>query len=506
MSIEVLLFIAFGGLAILFAVGMILSRNAVHSALFLIGNFGCVAFMFLMLNAPFISMVQIAVYAGAIMVLFLFVIMLLGAEKTSDTTSRRFPWLTGAGTFFAIALLAALGLPLVGGFTLPAYEGAAPRIRFVNAAVDPVTLIPAPTSAAAPAAEATAEADAAPEGESEAALPEVIFGLHLTLQITGGTLAEPLVFDDVMFGEKTEFTSLPAGEYTLLLTRTDTGSPVARPQTVTLENGQVLTLTAFGELNLNTSTLVELEIIQNSLEAPENAEGRFLVFNGYTSDEPLVPLSLVDLGGNRVLDTRTVNGAEVIIDPILAEEILYGEAPVMGVYPKGTYTLAIVEPTYTLTENEDGSEWRSLTGYNILHQYNEFTVNADEENLLLIVKDGLQPVSDDVTQQGLQPPPTFKFRSVVLRDLAIDTNPTFGSPGGVGRLLFTTYLLPVNLVGLLLLVALIGVIVITRPFGEKQPRRGNVRRRVSRPLTSVISQQTGSDVVVDTPKLPSGEE
>ena len=78
---EVSLFILVGAIAVVAAVMMLLSENAVHSALFLILNMGCIAFFFLMLNAPFLAMVQITVYAGAIMVLFLFVIMLLGAEK-----------------------------------------------------------------------------------------------------------------------------------------------------------------------------------------------------------------------------------------------------------------------------------------------------------------------------------------------------------------------------------------------------------------------------------------
>jgi NADH-quinone oxidoreductase subunit J len=63
------------------AAGMLLSRNSVYSALFLVLNFATVAILYLILGAPFISLVQITVYAGSIMVLFLFVIMLLGAEK-----------------------------------------------------------------------------------------------------------------------------------------------------------------------------------------------------------------------------------------------------------------------------------------------------------------------------------------------------------------------------------------------------------------------------------------
>jgi NADH-quinone oxidoreductase subunit J len=62
------------------ALGMLLSRNAIYSALFLALNFATVAMLYLILGAPFIALSQITVYAGSIMVLFLFVIMLLGAE------------------------------------------------------------------------------------------------------------------------------------------------------------------------------------------------------------------------------------------------------------------------------------------------------------------------------------------------------------------------------------------------------------------------------------------
>jgi NADH-quinone oxidoreductase subunit J len=83
--------ILFGALALIAigaALGMLLSRNAVYSALFLILNFATVAALYVVLNAPFLAMVQITVYAGAIMVLFLFVIMLLGAERLSGPRSE----------------------------------------------------------------------------------------------------------------------------------------------------------------------------------------------------------------------------------------------------------------------------------------------------------------------------------------------------------------------------------------------------------------------------------
>jgi NADH-quinone oxidoreductase subunit J len=80
MSLDLILFLVLALVAIATAMGMLISRNAVYSALFLVLNFVTVAVFFLLLGAPFIAMAQITVYAGAIMVLFLFVIMLLGAE------------------------------------------------------------------------------------------------------------------------------------------------------------------------------------------------------------------------------------------------------------------------------------------------------------------------------------------------------------------------------------------------------------------------------------------
>jgi NADH-quinone oxidoreductase subunit J len=66
---------------------MLISRNTVYSALFLVINFIDIAIMYLALNAAFIAMVQITVYAGAIMILFLFVIMLIGAETVETEPS-----------------------------------------------------------------------------------------------------------------------------------------------------------------------------------------------------------------------------------------------------------------------------------------------------------------------------------------------------------------------------------------------------------------------------------
>jgi NADH-quinone oxidoreductase subunit J len=74
--------------SVLSAVAMVLARNAVHAALLLIVNFFTLAVFFLILGSPFLFVVQIIVYAGAIMVLFLFVIMLLGVDQTESLTER----------------------------------------------------------------------------------------------------------------------------------------------------------------------------------------------------------------------------------------------------------------------------------------------------------------------------------------------------------------------------------------------------------------------------------
>jgi len=91
MTTDLILFILLAALAIASALGMLLSRNAVYAALCLILNFASVAVFYLLLSAPFIALAQVTVYAGAIMVLFLFVIMLLGAERTGRTPAVR--WL-----------------------------------------------------------------------------------------------------------------------------------------------------------------------------------------------------------------------------------------------------------------------------------------------------------------------------------------------------------------------------------------------------------------------------
>ena len=84
MTMNLFLFLVLAGVAIATALGMLLNKNAIYSALFLILNFVTIAIFYLLLGAPFLAMTQVTVYAGAIMVLFLFVIMLLGTDDLPE--------------------------------------------------------------------------------------------------------------------------------------------------------------------------------------------------------------------------------------------------------------------------------------------------------------------------------------------------------------------------------------------------------------------------------------
>lgn len=106
--IELILFWAFSGIAVVAALAMVFNKNAVHSALFLLLNMAMVAGLYVLLNAPFVAMVQIVVYAGAIVVLILFVIMLLGAEL-GEKISNWFTVKNGVMVFLAVALFTITG-------------------------------------------------------------------------------------------------------------------------------------------------------------------------------------------------------------------------------------------------------------------------------------------------------------------------------------------------------------------------------------------------------------
>ena len=92
-----LIFSAFAALALLSSCGVILLRNPVMSALSLITSFFCVSGIYVLLHAPFLGVIQVLIYAGAILVLFLYVLMLLNLQEE--------PWLLGRlGTLKRLSL------------------------------------------------------------------------------------------------------------------------------------------------------------------------------------------------------------------------------------------------------------------------------------------------------------------------------------------------------------------------------------------------------------------
>jgi NADH-quinone oxidoreductase subunit J len=84
MTIETLLVAVVAAVAAVAGVMVVLMRTAVHSALFLVVNFFCLAFLYVTLNAEFVAVVNVIVYAGAIMVLFLFVIFLINPTREEE--------------------------------------------------------------------------------------------------------------------------------------------------------------------------------------------------------------------------------------------------------------------------------------------------------------------------------------------------------------------------------------------------------------------------------------
>jgi NADH-quinone oxidoreductase subunit J len=97
------------------ALGVILFRNAVHSALSLILTLLFLALFYLQLGALFIAIVQILIYAGAIMVLFLFVVTMLASEASDTELQDRIPWQRGVAGILGLILVGALSYLLFTG-------------------------------------------------------------------------------------------------------------------------------------------------------------------------------------------------------------------------------------------------------------------------------------------------------------------------------------------------------------------------------------------------------
>ncbi len=118
--INQLIFFYFAAVILVSAVLMITRRNPVHSVMFMLLLFFHIAGVFVLLNAEFLAAVQLIVYAGAILILYLFVVMLLNVdrESVSARANRFWPWIAAFGV-----LIAGEVILLISRGTFPAEAG-----------------------------------------------------------------------------------------------------------------------------------------------------------------------------------------------------------------------------------------------------------------------------------------------------------------------------------------------------------------------------------------------
>jgi NADH-quinone oxidoreductase subunit J len=120
------LFYVFGAVAVIASLLVIAQRNPIYSVLLLIASFGALSGLYVLLDAPFVAVTQIVVYAGAIMVLFLFVVMLLNAPHEETEHDERVHPLRRRGTMrFGAVLAAALVVELLWALTRAGGDGGA---------------------------------------------------------------------------------------------------------------------------------------------------------------------------------------------------------------------------------------------------------------------------------------------------------------------------------------------------------------------------------------------
>ncbi len=122
MTLDLLMFYAFSALALVSAGVVVFQRHTVVSAFALIVTLGSLAVLFGLLGSPFIAALQVIVYAGAIMVLFLFVIMLLAVRSEEHPPGDRRA-LRAAAVALAVLFLGQVGAALVAAGARPLAEG-----------------------------------------------------------------------------------------------------------------------------------------------------------------------------------------------------------------------------------------------------------------------------------------------------------------------------------------------------------------------------------------------
>ncbi len=388
MTLELIIFLIVAAVAIFAAAFMLVSRNAVHSALFLVTNMICLAFMYLLLNAPFLAMVQITVYAGAIMVLFMFVIMLLGAEKLGEQPTR-YKWLPIAGvglvTLFLVTAYFAIAQGNVGALK-PIAKAPQVRVVHVGQGVPPVTVY----------------------------------------------LNNDKVTDSVGYGTASSYREVRAGDYNLLVFASTNGL-TPNPATDSPALAQPISLRAETTTTI-IATADRLIIVPEDLNTIDAVQTvRYTVVNALPTNPPINFISIDPANPNPAPEDRSK------YITILAPALPYGEFSRTTTLPAGKYRVA----------------W----------EINNQRVNAPAE---LDARENTSQLIVLYPEAGPAGSPTGRSTELVL---ANHTASAFGGPNNIGETLFTTYLLPFELVSLLLLVAMVGAIILTREETVKRERK-----------------------------------
>lgn len=294
---ELALFILIGAIAIFAAVMMLISESAVHSALFLIVNFGCVAFLYLMLNAPFLAMVQVTVYAGAIMVLFLFVIMLLGAEKLLPQPNPQFSWLTPVVVGLVVVILFVTSVAILDSKIDSAQpQPHSPVLRFIHA-------------------------------DSQVGAVDIYLNDHLW---TSG----------LEFADGSNFQELASGEYTV---KVFNGADLLIEETVALGNNDVISLVVLPQ-PIDGKSLLR---VKTSLEpVKERNTSRLTVVNALPCDGACAMdvLNITDPGDKPVYLTHALDYGGISPVTILRRDQYISHRYTIGAFPVGVVSAELSTP------------------------------------------------------------------------------------------------------------------------------------------------------------------
>src|SRR5450432_281217 len=424
MSLELVLFIIVAAVAIFSAAFMLVSRNAVHSALFLVLNFACVAFFYLMLNAPFLAMIQITVYAGAIMVLFMFVIMLLGADKLGQE-SVNYGWLAPAAALLtAVFLVVALTVVVQGNVGLLKPVPHDPQLRIVHA------------------------------------LPGVA-PLDIYLNDTKA-------LSTVTYTQASDFATVPAGDYVINVFPACVSSDLTRCADPVLSKAKPLASTRVTLAPESATTFV----VTGNPGAPQAlAVPRLLAVTTVLTtldDERTFRLQAVNsLPGSQTVNLVQVNPVDASVTQPLFPDLASGQVSDVMVLPTASYNLV----------------W--TRGDERIGPIADLVPRAKTSELLILTQ---EPIAGGPARQT----------TIRVDPAAIDES--FGSPQAIGVGLLSTFLLPFELVSLLLLAAMVGAILLTREDVVKRVRaRAKVSEGALRVNRAVIAQAAQQNLQAGSP-------